>query len=240
MASSNYTMLFVGTLSENKIITLPSASSVPGRVIYIKDICGNSSKSTIQVQCTTGDTIDKRPYTSSILMSTNAASLKLTSDGLTNWMILSYYNLALGIPESIPEPPPPPPVRFWGSNIDGTDASVVNNGGGSFTCTGPNDGDGDGFAYIYSFFTSAGSFTYNYNWDTTDNLDYDWPFEYVTPNDPSDRNNIDFNTKIATTTPESGSRTVTYGANEYVVLGVYSADSVFGPGICTFSSLPTT
>lgn len=238
MAASNYSMLFVGTLSQDKVINLPAASSVPGRVLYIKDICGNCSKSTIQIQCSTGDTIDRRPQTSSILMSTNASAIKLASDGLTNWMILSYYNLALGIPAIFPAPPPP--ARVWNSNVDGADASVVNNGGGSFTCNGPDDGDSDGFAYIYSFFTSAGSFTYNYNWSTVDDIAFDWPFEFVTNNDPSDRNNVNFDTKIASNNTETGSRTVNYSANQYVVLGVYSLDSIFGNGVCTFSSLPTT
>lgn len=234
MASSNYSMLFTGTLDESKIIVLPSAASVPGRVVYIKDISANSAISSIQIRCQTGDSIDKQTN-SFIVLGTNASAVKIASDGQTNWMILSYYNQALGIPV----PPPPPPGQIWNSNVDGADASVVDNGGGSYTCNGPNDGGGDGFAYIYSFFTSAGSFTYNYDFSTFDGIFYDWPFEYVTPNDPSDRNNVDFNNKIATNNFETGSRTVSYGANEYVVLGVYSSDSVFGNGVCTFSSLPT-
>ena len=237
MASSNYSIIFVNTRSQNKTVTLPAASNAPGRVVYIKDICGNSAVSTLQIQCATGDFIDKRPHTSTVLMSTKASTVKLASDGLNNWMILAYYNNGFGQPGPAP---PPPPGRVWSSNVDGADASVVNNGGGSYTCNGPDDGGGDGFAYIYSLFTSAGSFTYNYNWSTVDGIDFDWPFEYVTANDPSDRNNVDFNTKIASGNTETGTRTVSYGANQYVVLGVYSVDSAVGNGVCTFSSLPTS
>jgi hypothetical protein len=142
-------------------------------------------------------------------------------------------------PDGPPPVPPPPPFTGWSIVLDGADASVVNNGGGSFTCNGPNDGGGQGWAYIYGFFSTAGSITYNYNWFTSDGIIYDWPFEFVTSNDPSNPANVNFNTKIASGNSESGSRTVSYGANQYVVLGVYSVDSVFGNGVCTFSGLPT-
>jgi hypothetical protein len=137
-----------------------------------------------------------------------------------------------------PAPPPPPPAQVWSTVLDGADASVVNNGGGSFTCNGPNDNGGTGWAYIYTLFTSAGSFTYNFTWFTSDGIIYDWPFEFVTSSDPSNPGNVNFTTKIASTNSQSGSRTVSYGANQYVVLGVYSVDSVFGNGVCTFSALP--
>lgn len=142
-------------------------------------------------------------------------------------------------PDGPPPVPPPPPFSGWSIVLDGADASVVNNGGGSFTCNGPNDSGGTGWAYIYGFFSTAGSITYNYNWFTSDGIFYDWPFEFVTSNDPSNPGNVNFNTKIASGNSESGSRTVSYGANQYVVLGVYSVDSIFGNGVCTFSGLPT-
>ena len=240
--ASNYTMVFAGTLTENKVITLPAASSVPGRIIYIKDICGNSAISTVQINLAAGDTIDKRANPSYALLSTNASVVKLGSDGKNNWMVLSHYTNAFGQPEVGPAPPPPP-IRLWSSNVDGADASVVDNGGGSFTCTGPDDGTGDGWAYIYSLFGTGGSFTYDYNFSTSDGYFFDWAFEIVTANDPSDPNNIplsDPTYRIVNNNTETGTRTVSYGANEYVVLGVYSSDSLFGNGVCTFSSLPTT
>lgn len=142
-------------------------------------------------------------------------------------------------PDGPPPVPPPPPFSGWSIVLDGADASVNDNGGGSFTCNGPNDGGGQGWAYIYGFFSTAGSITYNFNWFTGDDLTYDWPFEWVTSNDPSNPGNVNFNTKIASANSQSGSRTVSYGANQYVVLGVYSVDSIFGNGVCTFSGLPT-
>lgn len=235
MASTN-SVVFVNTAAGSKSVTLPAASTVPGRILYIKDIEGNSAySSTVTISCPPGDTIDKRPYTSTVQVSTGAGVVKLASDGQTNWMILSYYNLALGIPATPPNPPPP--ARVWSIVLDG-DGSVVDNGGGSFTCNGPNDGGGAGWSYIYSLFTSAGSFTYNFSWFTSDSIIYDWPFEWVTAADPSNPANVDFNTKIASTNSESGSRTVSYGANQYVVLGVYSVDSCCGNGVCTFTNVP--
>ena len=241
MSSSNYSILLVNTLTSNKTITLPTASSVPGRVLYIKDIDGNCSVSTVTITCPAGNTIDKRSYLSSVVLSTNASAVKLASDGKSNWMIVSYYNLALGIPTAPPAPPPPPP-RVWSILLDGADASVNNNGGGSFTCNGPNDTGGSGWAYIYSQFTTAGSFTYSFSWSTTDGIDFDWPFEIVTATNPA-TNPGGFNfsgAKIASSNNQSGSRTVSYAANDYVLLGVYSSDSCCGNGVCTFSSLPTT
>jgi hypothetical protein len=142
-------------------------------------------------------------------------------------------------PYQAPPAPPAPPFSGWSIVLDGADASVNNNGGGSYTCIGPNDGGGNGWAYIYALFSTAGSITYNYNWSTGDGITWDWPFEWVTSSDPSNPGNVNFNTKIASNNTESGSRTVSYGANQYVVLGVYSVDSVAGNGVCTFSGLPT-
>jgi hypothetical protein len=238
--ASNNSIVLVGTLTASKTVALPPASSVPGRILYIKDIVGNSALSTITISCPPGDTIDKRPYTSTVLVSTGAGVVKLASDGQTNWMVLSYYNLELGIPPpgSI-VPPPPPPGPVWSILLDG-DGFVNDNGGGSFTCSGPNDSGGQGWSYIYAQFTTAGSFTYNYSWFTSDGIFYDWPFEIVSATDPaSNPGGFDFfNSKIATTNSESGSRTVSYGANDYVLLGVFSSDSCCGNGICTFSGLP--
>lgn len=241
MAASNYSVLFAANMNSQKVVYLPSASSVPGRILYIKDFCGNSVPSSIYISTAAGDMIDYKANTLYAKLSTSASLVKLASDGSNNWMVLSHYTSALGQPPyvaPVPPPPPPPPPGTWLSVIDGADASVVDNGGGSFTCNGPNDSGGNGWAYIYRLFTSAGSFTYSFNWSTSDSIFYDWPFEYVTSLDPSNPGNVNFNTKIASANSETGGRTVSYGANQYVVLGVYSADSCCGNGVCTFSSLP--
>jgi hypothetical protein len=50
-----------------------------------------------------------------------------------------------------------------------------------------------------------------------------------------------FSTKIATTNFEQSSRTVTWSnfiGGVYVSFGVYSIDSLFGPGSCVFSNMP--
>ncbi len=239
MSASNFSVLFAQTIQTRKIVFLPAASSVPGRVLYIKDICGNAAPSSIFISTSVGDMIDYNRRTWYATMSTSAASVKLASNGLNNWMVLSHYTDALGQPPYVPPAPPVPPFSGWSSVTDGADASVVNNGGGSYTCNGPNDGGGTGWAYIYALFSSAGSLTYSFSWFTSDGITWDWPFEFVTANNPSNPGNVNFNTKIASTNSQSGSRTVSYGANQYVVLGVYSVDSIAGRGTCTFSGLPT-
>ena len=239
MAASNYSVLFATNMNSQKIVYLPTASSVPGRILYIKDFCGNSVPSSIYISTAAGDTIDKKTNTLYAKLSTSASLVKLASNGATNWMVLSHYTTALGQPPFVPPEPPPPPPAPWTSVTDGADASVVDNGGGSFTCYGPNDSGGNGWAYIYKLFPSAGSFNYNYNWFTSDGIFYDWPFIDITAANPAIPANVNFGNKIASGNSESGTRTAAYSANDYVVLGVYSSDSCCGRGECTFSALPT-
>ena len=228
----NATNLLINTSIEPKTVQLPAISTIgSGKVYVIKDTTGNAGTNNIYVSTTGVDAIDNRrtPYPRYALMSTNHETLVLVSDGISQWMVLSHY-----IQEAAPAPPP----ITWNPVTDG-DGSVTNNGGGSFFVVGPNDGGGSGWAYIYAQFTTSGSFTYNFDWYTFDGINWDRPFEYVSSADPSNPANVDFNTQISFNNSETGSRTVSYGANQYVVLGVYSVDSVAGPGYCTFSSLPT-
>jgi hypothetical protein len=236
--ASNNSVLFAKTNVSQKIVYLPPASTIPGRILYVKDLCCNSVPSSIYLSTAAGDMIDYRMNTLYAKLDIQATSLKLASNGSNNWMVLSHYIDAIGQPPPPPPPvPPPPPQTPWASNING-DGSVTDQGGGSWYIVGPNDGAGNGWSYIYSQFGSAGNFTYGYNWYTFDGIIYDWPFQYVTAADPSNPANVSFATKIATTNSESGTRNVSYSAGDYVVLGVYSVDSVAGPGYCTFSSLP--
>jgi hypothetical protein len=74
---------------------LPAASTIgPGRLVFVKDICGNAANSSIYLSTTGLDTLDNRfrPSTLYALMSTNFQAVLLAPDGILNWMILQNYN----------------------------------------------------------------------------------------------------------------------------------------------------
>jgi len=89
------TSLFVNTLTTNKIIYLPAASTVgAGRLFYIKDICGNAAASSIYISTVGMDRIENRhqPSTLYALMSTNYGSVLMAPDGALNWYFLQHYH----------------------------------------------------------------------------------------------------------------------------------------------------
>ena len=89
------TSLFVNTLTTNKIIYLPAASTVgAGRLFYIKDICGNAARSSIYISTVGMDRIENRfqPSTLYALMSTNYGSVLMAPDGALNWYFLQHYH----------------------------------------------------------------------------------------------------------------------------------------------------
>jgi hypothetical protein len=65
-------------------ITLPSASTVTGRMYYIKKAYGTTG--TVTINAATGDTIDGA--SSQTLTGTTYPSLRIVSDGTTKWWIL--------------------------------------------------------------------------------------------------------------------------------------------------------
>ena len=89
------TSLFVNTLTTNKIIYLPAASTIgAGRLFYIKDICGNAARSSIYISTIGMDRIENRfqPSTLYALMSTNYGSVLMAPDGALNWYFLQHYH----------------------------------------------------------------------------------------------------------------------------------------------------
>ena len=89
------TSLFVNTLTTNKIIYLPAASTVgAGRLFYIKDICGNAARSSIYISTVGMDRLENRfqPSTLYALMSTNYGSVLMAPDGALNWYFLQHYH----------------------------------------------------------------------------------------------------------------------------------------------------
>lgn len=139
------TNILVNTLSSRKIVYLPAVSTIgPGRLVFIKDICGNAGVSSIFLSTTGLDSFDYqfRPSTLYALMSTNFQSVLLASDGDLNWLILQNYNTN-SIPSSRFSP------LFFSGLLVWTDASTLSlannttmstwtNGGtqGTVNCTG--------------------------------------------------------------------------------------------------------
>jgi hypothetical protein len=89
------TNILVNTRTTPKIVYLPAASTIgPGRLVFVKDICGNAANSSIYLSTTGLDTFENRfrPSTLYALMSTNFQAVLLAPDGILNWMILQNYN----------------------------------------------------------------------------------------------------------------------------------------------------
>jgi hypothetical protein len=126
-------------------VFLPAVSTIgAGRLLFIKDMCGNAGVSSIFLSTTGLDSFDYRfrPSTINAIMSTNFQSVLLASDGLLNWLILQNYNTN-SISNSRFSP-----LQFTGLLV-WTDASTLNlptnttlttwaNGGtqGTVNCTG--------------------------------------------------------------------------------------------------------
>lgn len=88
------TNILVNTRLNPKIVYLPAASTIgSGKLLFVKDMCGNAGVSSIYLSTTGLDTLDYRfrPSTLYGLMSTNFQSVLLASDGQINWMILQNY-----------------------------------------------------------------------------------------------------------------------------------------------------
>lgn len=234
--ASNNSVLFVNTLPGEKVVYLPPASTVPGRILYIKDLCGNSAPSSIYISTAAGDSIDYKANTLYAKLSTSSGLVRLASNGSNNWMVLSHYTTAIGQPPYIPYVPPPPGPS-WFSNIDG-DGTVTDNGGGNWYVQGPNDGGGNGWSYIYAQFASAGSFTYNYSYTSFDGPGYDWLFDDVSSSDLSNPGNVNFGNQVTTSSGASGSRTLSYAAGQWVAIGIYSSDSCCGVAFVSLSGIP--
>lgn len=92
---SQATNILVNTRPNPKIVYLPAASTIgAGKLLFVKDICGNAGNSSIFLSTTGLDTFENlfRPSTLYALMSTNFQAMLLASDGQLNWMILQNYN----------------------------------------------------------------------------------------------------------------------------------------------------
>ena len=73
----------------NKVLFLPTASTIQGRYLSIKDYYGNATASTLTISTTGLDRIDQRGirYT----LASSFGSVMLLSDGLRSWNMLGLY-----------------------------------------------------------------------------------------------------------------------------------------------------
>jgi hypothetical protein len=93
--SAGSTSFLVNTRTQPKIVYLPAASTIgSGKLVFVKDMCGNAANSSIFLSTSGLDQFDGRNFrsVSYALLSTNFQSVLLASDGGTNWMVLQNYN----------------------------------------------------------------------------------------------------------------------------------------------------
>jgi hypothetical protein len=215
--ATDSSVLFVATSDSEKVVYLPAASSVPGRILYIKDMCGNSMFSSIYISTAAGDMIDYQQDTLYAKLDTFATSLKLASNGSNNWMVLSQYTTAIG------EPPPPPPIA-WQQIVNDFNFTFEFDEDAWIFLADASQGN-NGYAYITYQFSSAGSFTYDFEYYGEDSSGSNFGFQFVSSSDLSNPANVNFfDTIVASSSPEFGSSSVTYAANDWVAIGVYSTD----------------
>jgi hypothetical protein len=89
---SNTTTIVISTLTSSRIVKLPAASTVSGRILNIKSL--NYLNSTIRISTTGLDTLENFYQANSTfygIISTPNTSLTLASDGILNWMVLGMY-----------------------------------------------------------------------------------------------------------------------------------------------------
>jgi hypothetical protein len=129
----------------------------------------------------------------------------------------------------------------------GSIASAIEVSGSQWDLSGPNNNDmieEPGWTYIYRYFPVSATFTYDYDWSTIDEEGNDWPFEYITTLSGGFEAGLDAymsddtNTYITDPFNEQGSRTVTVPSCSTLIVGVYSRDSVGGPGVLNLTNLP--
>lgn len=84
----------------SKVLFLPAASNVPGRLITLKDFYGTANLYPFTVSTTGADRIDT--YNSSILVSTSFQSIGFFAYETAGWSILT--NQGATLPGSIPSP----------------------------------------------------------------------------------------------------------------------------------------
>lgn len=146
------------------------------------------------------------------------------------------------VPAPAPAPPPAPPPRVWTTTRDG-DGSVSLGNDGTLTANiqGPNDSGGAGWSAVYSLFTERTTLTFTYNWFTSDGINYDFPFIFETPSEPSSLFNYsmaNYRNSIVFSNSQSGTHTFNTSGGTYVCIGVYSTDSCCGNGQLQVRGLP--
>jgi hypothetical protein len=154
------TNILVNTRTQPKIVYLPAVSTIgPGRMFFIKDICGNAGVSSIYLSTTGLDSFDYRfrPSTLYALMSTNFQSVLLASDGQLNWLILQNYNSNVIMRQASFDPTSISGLQLWldATNVNG-DGSSISNGA---SVTSWTDRSGSGFTMTNT--SGANRPTYN-------------------------------------------------------------------------------
>ena len=85
--NSNTALVQVDVRTTTKTVILPTAATVLGRLVTIKDKYSNAFVNNVLVQPQSGDTIDGSNGT--YILSNVGAAVTLVSDGVTGWMTLN-------------------------------------------------------------------------------------------------------------------------------------------------------
>jgi hypothetical protein len=211
------TNILVNTRPNPKIVYLPAASTIgAGRLLFVKDICGNAANSSIFVSTTGLDTFENRfrPSTLYALMSTNFQAMLFASDGSLNWMILQNYN-ANAITRYSAYGPPTANMILW---LDASDLTTVFQDSAfttPVTATGQSVGgwrDKSGNLRTYTQGTAGNRGVYTSGPSATFNTS---PMHLVSTNMPANNNNNDIFvvTKPLSLAQSSGWKTLFRGQN---------------------------
>ncbi len=119
-------------------------------------------------------------------------------------------------------------------SFEGPPAWLISGSDGEVDCN-----EGEGLTYVYHQFQTSGTLTLDYFWSTIDECNplCDWPFYWVSSNQPNGINNIDYTTfQFAFSLNEAGQITINYNAGDWVTIGVYSNDCCCDPGVLFISA----
>jgi hypothetical protein len=125
---SNHTIVNTDVRAALKTLQLPDISQYPGKLVYIKDVYGNSATNYIHVS-TTGANQFERSLNTQLRLSTNYGSWTFTNDGTNKWMYLDVYeNTVPKFPVAsnlLFTPAAIPNLTLWFDAADSTYTSVT-------------------------------------------------------------------------------------------------------------------
>lgn len=107
----------------------------------------------------------------------------------------------------------------------------------AYTFVGPNDNTGNGWVYLTQYFATETCLDIDYQYTTFDeSLIHDYPVYWTSSTEPTGEPGD--TTPQVSTSPESGTWSITIPAGQWFSIGLYSDDSCCGRGFLTISITP--